>query len=212
MKHKFDEYGFNIEPNDIYGMDISREIRNENTLIQKGCWIMIIKTVPVAKNARPQLYGIYWAVPYICQKQVDIKDEHHTTYSNTKIKTTIGVDEYGRQCATIYTPEEVRIFPDEYSILTPERVEDYRNEGWYLNNTNAKIKENPLTLELITKGRSLVEEEREIIWALMLEGLTERQACEEYFLTHHVEHDNTNICYLPTVKILTSLETIFGKR
>lgn len=104
-----------------------------------------------------------------------------------------------------------RIFPDEYSILTPERLEEYKQAGWYLQEINAKA-EQPLNMEIINDGRALVEEEREIIWALMLEGLTEQQACEEYFLTHHTDYQNTEICYLPAQEILAEAIAIFGER
>lgn len=76
-------------------------------------------------------------------------------------------------------------------------------------NANA---EQPLNMKLINEGRNLVEEEREIIWALMLEGLTEQQACEEYFLTHHIDYQNTDICYLPTSKILVEAMAVFRER
>lgn len=171
---------------------------------------MIIKSLPVSDAVAPQLYGIYWAVPFVCEGKAGTKDKLGH-WSGTEIKTLVGVDEYGRQCAKIYTPHEVKIFPDEYSILTPERLEEYKQAGWYLQEVNAKA-EQPLNMDIINDGRALVEEEREIIWALMLEGLTEQQACEEYFLTHHTDYQNTNICYLPTKEILAEAMAVFGER
>lgn len=144
------------------------------------------------------------------REKAGVKDRYGF-WSGTEIKTLIGVDEYGRQCAKIYTPHEVKIFPDEYSILTPERLEEYKQAGWYLQEINAKA-EQPLNMEIINDGRALVEEEREIIWALMLEGLTEQQACEEYFLTHHTDYQNTEICYMPTPEILEEAAAVFGER
>lgn len=46
-----------------------------------------------------------------------------------------------------------------------------------------------MNTELIEKGRALCEEERETIWGEQLDGLTETQACEEYFLikTHGIQ-------------------------
>lgn len=46
----------------------------------------------------------------------------------------------------------------------------------------------------------------------MLEELTEQQACEEYFLTHHADYRNTEICYLPTPEILVEARAVFGER
>lgn len=205
-----DEYGFKRNYMDAWGEDSSRERRDERTLITEGMWVMIIKSLPVAADAAPQLYGIYWAVPYTREGKAGIKDKTGF-YCGTEIKHLVGVDEYGRQCATIYTPQEVKIFPDEYSILQPERLEEYKQAGWYLQEINAKAAQ-PLNMELINDGRALVEEEREIIWALMLEGLTEQQACEEYFLTHHTDYQNTEICYLPTPEILAEVCAVFGER
>ncbi len=204
-----DEHGFIRNYVDLWG-DGSRERRDECTLITSGNWVMIIKNIPVSKYLAPQLYGIYWAVPYMREGKAGIKDKLGN-WSGTEIKNLVGVDEYGRQCAKIYTPNEVKIFPDEYSILTPERLEEYKQAGWYLQEVNANA-EQPLNMEIINGGRALVEEEREIIWALMLEGLTEQQACEEYFLTHHTDYQNTDICYLPTSEILAEAMAIFGER
>ena len=204
-----DEYGFKRNYVDEWG-DGSRERRDERTLITSGNWVMVIKSLPVSKTVAPQLYGIYWAVPFVREGKAGVKDRYGF-WSGTEIKTLIGVDEYGRQCAKIYTPHEVKIFPDEYSILTPERLEEYKQAGWYLQEINAKA-EQPLNMEIINDGRALVEEEREIIWALMLEGLTEQQACEEYFLTHHTDYQNTEICYMPTPEILEEAAAVFGER
>lgn len=184
--------------------------RDESTLITSGNWVMVIKSLPVSDAVAPQLYGIYWAVPFVREGKAGTKNKLGQ-WSGTEIKTLVGVDEYGRQCAKIYTPHEVKIFPDEYSILTPERLEEYKQAGWYLQEINAKA-EQPLNMEIINDGRALVEEEREIIWALMLEGLTEQQACEEYFLTHHTDYQNTEICYLPTLEILAEATAVFGER
>lgn len=186
-----DEYGFKLDYRDIWGCD-SREHRDERTLITEGKWVIIIKSVSVSEFARPQLYGIYWAVPYVREGKAGVKDKTGQ-YIGEEIKQLVGVDEYGRQCATIYTPEEVRIFPDEYTILTPERLEEYKQLGWYMQEIGAKVQQ-PLNMEIVNEGRALVEEEREVIWALMLDGLTEQQACEEYFLTHHTDYQDTNIC------------------
>lgn len=175
-----DEYGFKRNYVDEWG-DGSRERRDERTLITSGNWVMVIKSLPVAEYAAPQLYGIYWAVPFVREGKAATKDKLGN-WSGTEIKTLVGVDEYGRQCAKIYTPHE-----------------------------DAKA-EQPLNMEIINDGRALVEEEREIIWALMLEGLTEQQACEEYFLTHHTDYQNTEICYLPTQEILAEAIAIFGER
>jgi len=179
-----------IEDNEIF-YD-SRNIWQDSADVGSGSWVLIIRTPPVSAYLSPKVYGIYWAVPL-------------TEF----IKP--GCDLYGRQAVKVHTSEDVTIFADEYSVLSEERLEEYKREGWNLVELNTGI-EVPLNMEIIQRGRTLVEEEREIIWALMLDGLTEQQSCEEYFLTKHVEANNSNICYLPRVEIREQLENIFGKR
>lgn len=207
-----DQYGFLINTNDPFDNDDCRQIRDEKKLITTGNWVIIIKTPQVTKSAQPVLYGIYWAVPYIrIGKAGKLNNNKFYDSSETETKQLIGVDEYHRQCALIYTPEEVRIFTDEYSVLSEEKFKNYKSIGWYMQEINAKAK-CAMNLELINKGRSLTEEEREIIWAFMLDGLSEQQSCEEYFLTHHTEYDNTDICYLPTQDIINDLYNVFGDK
>lgn len=205
---KVDENGFFRNYTDLYGIT-SREHLDPESLIQSGTWVLIMKEIPVNKNIRPKKYGIYYALPVIRKGKAGVKNGFGQ-YVGTEEKTLVGVDIYGRQCAHVYTPEEVKIFPDEYRILTPERLQEYRDCGWTLQEIQSEAKV-PLNMNLIEKGRNLTEEEREIIWSLMLEGLTEQQACEEYFLTHHTEAQNTSICYLPTKEILQELENRFGE-
>ena len=100
-----DEYGFKRNYVDEWG-DGSRERRDERTLITSGNWVMVIKSLPVAEYAAPQLYGIYWAVPFVREGKAATKDKLGN-WSGTEIKTLVGVDEYGRQCAKIYTPHEI---------------------------------------------------------------------------------------------------------
>lgn len=70
-----DEYGFKRNNTDVWGYDSSREQRDEKSLITEGKWIMIIKTLPVNACVRPQLYGIYWAVPFTREGKAAIKDK-----------------------------------------------------------------------------------------------------------------------------------------
>lgn len=56
------------------------------------------------------------------------------------------------------------------------------------------------------------EEEREVIWALQLDGLTETQACEEYFLTKHTDYNNFSICYIPNKEVFAQCVAVFGER
>ena len=183
--YNYDNQGFIINAEDY--PYLSPEYQYDETKdIHSGTWVIILKKIPVQNP--PTLYGIYWAVPYkhrrICGVGQDKKERELT-----------GVDENGRQCYLIYAPHQIKIFPQEISILSEERLQEYRDNGWELHETNADATVS-LDRNLLEQGRTLCEEEREIIMSLMLDGLTEQQACEEYFFTHHTDYDNTGICYL----------------
>lgn len=157
----------------------------ERADVGSGSWVFIIATVPVSESCRPQLYGIYWGVP----KQ----------------------DSFDRQVCVVHTTEDVTLLNHEYTVLSEEKVEQYRNNGWVLHEINSRI-DRPLNLELIERGRSLCEEEREIIWALQLDGLSEEQSCEEYFFSKHTDYNNSTICFLPTPKVYWELVVWCGER
>ena len=149
-----------------------------------GAWVLVKCKIPVDERVRPQTYGIYWGIP---------KE-----------------DSYGRQKIAIYTPTEVCLLNHEYSVISEEHLNDYREMGYFLKDYGLDQKE-PLNLEILDKGRSLCEEERDCIRALMLDGLTEQQACEEYFFAHHTDRGNLGLCYLPTPELLSEIVSYFGE-
>lgn len=153
--------------------------------VESGSWILITRQIPVAEECKPHLFGIYWGVP----KQ----------------------DTYDRQVCVIHTTEDVTLLNHEFSVLTEEKLQVYREEGWELHEIGAKV-EHALNMELIEKGRSLCEEEREVIWALQLDGLSEEQACEEYFFTRHTDYNNSSICFLPNKQVYAQCVAVFGER
>lgn len=150
--------------------------------VNGGSWVLIIRDVDVASFAPPMTYGIYWALPY--------------------------KDPFDRQSCIIHTQEDIVLLNHEYTVLTDEKVEQYRALGYRLHECGRV--EHELNMEIIEKGRDLVEEEREIIWALQLDGLNEEQACEEYFLSKHTDYNNYTICYLPTKEMYYELLNTFG--
>ena len=153
--------------------------------VGSGAWVLITRTIPVAEHARPQLYGIYWGIPH--------------------------EDRYDRQCCKINTTEDVVLLNHEYTVISEEKLDEYRNNGWRLRENRREIN-HALNLEIIEQGRSLCEEEREVIWALQLDGLDEEQACEEYFMLKHTDYNNYTICYLPDEDCLNELLNCFGSR
>jgi len=168
-----------------------RRIYNANTDVGNGSWIFIRNLPALHKSICPVLFGIYWAVP------ITGFDE-------------FGKDKFGRYAVKIRTSEDIVLFSDEYSVLSEKRLEEFKQAGWSLYETQGL--HHPLNLELLQKGRSLVEEERECVWAFMLDGLTEQQACEEYFFTKHIDSNNSNIYYKPSVEILAEAYSVFGGR
>ena len=165
-------------------VDYNMEYHEHND-VKNGSWVLITRQVPVEKSAKPHLFGIYWGIP----KQ----------------------DRFDRQVCVIHTTEDVTLLNHEYTVIDDERLKIYREEGWELHETIATNIE-PLNLELIEKSKNLTEEEREIIMALQLDGLTEVQACEEYFLTHHTEYNNFCICYIPNEEVFRYCVSVFGDR
>ena len=157
----------------------------EDRDIGEGSWVLVKTRIPVSESVRPMTYGIYWAIP--------------------------AYDSYGRQKIKVYTPEECCLLNYEYIVLTEEKLGQYRQFGYYLHETGAKESVDPMTLKMVEAGRTLVEEEREIIYALMVDGLDETAACEEYFMTKHTDASNVGICYLPTKEILDELVFAFGE-
>ena len=149
-----------------------------------GSWVLVKCKIPVEERVRPQIYGIYWAIPH--------------------------KDRYNRQMCKVYTPEEVCLLNYEYTVISEERLQEYRDMGYYLKDYGID-KTEPLNLELINSGRSLCEEEREIIWALMLDGLSEQQSCEEYYYSHHTSFEHRGCCYLPTPELLEQIVAYFGE-
>lgn len=162
------------------------QIIDEKKDIGAGSWVLIKTRIPVAENVRPVTYGIYWAIP-------------------------VTNDPYKRQMVKVYTPQEVCLLNYEYTPLTEERVQVYRELGYFMRETPAVYQNTPLELQSLEQGRSLCEEEREVIWALMLDGLSEVQACEEYFATHHTDASNISICFLPTEELLNEIVQVFGE-
>jgi hypothetical protein len=144
-------------------------------------WVLVVKDIPIDKKAKPVRFGIYYAKAY-----------KHKYYGST---------------VSIFTTEQVVLLSHEYSVLSEERLQLYINYGWELHTIDgAKV-----DLALLEKGRSLCEEEREIIWALMLDGLTEYQACEEYYNYSHTDIEKMTQCYLPTKECLAEIFAVYGE-
>lgn len=168
------------------GVDLFRQFDYKKEKdVGSGAWVLVKCNIPVDKAVRPQIYGIYWALP--------------------------AEDSFGRQKVKIYTPTEVCLLNYEYTVISEEHLNEYKKMGYYLRDYSLP-KDEPLNMTLIQKGRSLTEEEREVIWALQLDGLSEQQACEEYFYSHHTDFEHKGCCYLPTKELLDQIIAVFGEK
>lgn len=172
-----------VKPKTAYNGKNNDDYRSDRD-VGSGAWVLVKCKIPVDETVRPQTYGIYWAVP----KR----------------------DAYGRQKVAVYTPTEVCLLNHEYSVISEENLQLYIEEGYYLVDYGINDKE-PMNIELLEKGRSLCDEERDIIRALMLDGLTEQQACEEYYYCHHTDDERIGLCYLPTAEMLEEIIGTFGE-
>lgn len=164
--------------------DANMEYNKEND-VGSGAWVLITRQIPVEKRCKPHLFGIYWGIP----KQ----------------------DCYDRQVCVIHTKEDVTLLNHEFTVIDDERLRIYRENGWELHEINVAV-DTGLNMKLIERGRTLCEEEREVIWALQLDGLTETQACEEYFFTKHTDYNNCSICYIPNREVFAQCVAVFGER
>jgi len=169
----------------------------ENKLVYNGSWIMVIQPIPT--KVKPVVWGIYWATP--CNESINFD----------------GFDKYGRYKVEIMVTDEqqnihtVGLFPHEYIRLDEVLFQELLDtNGYILNNLGFSPRKTPINLELIEKGRSLTEDERAIIWSLQLDGLTEHQACEEYFYSRHRPEENPTIWYCPTDEFAEFMENQFG--
>lgn len=169
---------------DGFWYDSNKEHRKE-TDVNNGSWVLITRTIPVIDNAKPVLYGIYWGVP--------------------------NEDKAGRQTCRIRTTEDIVLLNHEYTVISEERLNEYKEIGWELDSVqNTTAEHKSLDIKMIEKGRSLCEEEREVIWALQMDGLNEEQACEEYFFSRHTDESNYTICFLPNEEVKRQIYSVFG--
>lgn len=156
----------------------------EECEVNSGAWVLITRQIPVDERCKPHLFGIYWGIP----KQ----------------------DRFDRQVCVVHTTEDVTLLNHEFTVIDDERLKVYREEGWELHE-NMAAADAGMNTELIEKGRALCEEERETIWAMQLDGLTETQACEEYFLTKHTEYNIFRFAIFRIKRFLRSASQYSGR-
>jgi len=178
-----------------------------------GSYIMVKTLLPVPESKRPKIWHIYWAKP------------------NSDSRNNDGYDRFGRYGIEIQMPytyraridriyvadedttalERVVLFPAEYIIITEAKLKEYISFGYAPMDTFFAAKEETLSLKLLEKSKSLCEEERHIIMALQLDGLTENQACQEYFLYSHDQGAPDTLMYVPSAELLTEIVNAFGE-
>lgn len=200
-----DTYELTEEQLDVEGSrgfvnhNMSRHTPHESSKVINGSWIMVTRTLPIQEHVRPKTYSIYWATP--CKES----------------KSNDGFDKFGRYKVDIHVVntingnlERVCLFPEEYSVVTQERLSTYIQEGWTVQHTD--YKDENLNLELLEQSRTLTEEEREVIMAYQVDGLTESQACEQYFKGRFLDYSGKTIYYEMPEEYREEIEGVFGKR
>ena len=170
---------------------------DEKDLVGGGAWVLVTRQIPVSEDIKPRKFGIYWAVPCTDSKNGD------------------GYDQSGRYKVEVAVPnrsnpskfEIVGMFPHEYSVVSDERLEIYKDEGWGIIPIDLPA-DHGVDMALVEQGRSLSEEEREIIWALQVDGLDEHQACQEYFYSRHQDGSQA-FYYFPSPEVHEYISEIF---
>lgn len=160
--------------------------------VGNGAWVLIKANVPVDVGSRPLKWGVYWGIPVS-----DARQQHK--------------DKFGRQAILVNVApgNPTTLLNTEYIVLDETMFEGLKAEGYYLVERETGVQTH-MDLAMLEAGRNLTEEEREVIYALQVDGLTEYQACEEYFLTKHVDANNSNLTYMPTPELTQELEYLYG--
>jgi Fe-S cluster assembly ATP-binding protein len=71
---------------------------------KKGCWIIIIREIPVEEKMRPSLYGVYYALPEYTTHSISISDK--IEYPIKRLKAKINTEN-----------GETMILPHEYTVV-----------------------------------------------------------------------------------------------
>lgn len=177
-----------------YGLKIldAQTYRPEEQTIGFGSYVLVKRKIPVCSANAPKVWNIYWAKP------------------NSDSKNNDGYDKYGRYGVEIHTPERVVLFPYEYVVITEEKLKEYISFGYAPMNIFFEKKSEIMTLALVEKSKNLCEEERQIIMSLQLDGLTENQACQEYFLFSHDKGAPETLLYVPSKELYQEILQNFG--
>lgn len=176
--------------------------------VGSGAWVYIANSPPVAARAKPLRHYIYWAIPVQSNLTVEYYDSGTRQYIRLQ-GVCVGRDQYFRQAVKVMTTEEVTLFTDEYSIVPEENLEEYRKIGYEMIPTGIATEET-IDTALIEKGRVLCEEERELIWALQLDGLSESAACGEYFHGKYIDVSGRNMFYRPNSDLYKRIVEMYG--
>jgi hypothetical protein len=166
--------------------------------VGSGAWIMVIREVPVSNDFRPSMWGIYWA--NTCEES----------------KNQDGFDAGGRYKVTILVKhqeqnrfENVSLFPHEYVVVPEDQLKEDTENGYFTMQPIQYNVTEEINMDLIMRGRELTEDERSIIWSFQLEGLSETQACQQYFFSRHSERENKQVWYKPSQELVDELNVMY---
>lgn len=187
QKERATQHAFALESAGMGG-SADRHRNNTDKDVGSGSYIWLTKA-PNIHPETPDPYGIYWATP------VDID----------------GRDCYGRFAVHIvHKNQTINIFQDEYIRCDDVILKMVREDGEFYVAEDSIPSEAPPCMEDIERCRALCEEEREIIWALQVDGLTESAACSEYLYGKHIDNGHHGWHWKPTQEYLDVLQANFG--
>ena len=182
-------------------MDEQRSFRPEGREIGGGGWVCVIKPPGVDERFRPVKYNVYWAIPYSMSKNYDGYDQYGRYKVELLMKDSLDSAMYEKVC----------LFPHEYVVFKQEDLDMCVAEGELtLQVVGLQSNDEPMNMELLQEKLKLTPDERDIIDSMMLDGLDEIYACQEYFYTKHIDVNNRNIFYAPTQELKRILTNQFG--
>jgi len=141
--------------------------------VQDGRWIMLTRKLPTLVS--PPKMSIHFSYPWPMENSNATKNKpkYDSDYAWAS-QSWVREHDYGGARKIMFRGEAIRVFPDEYSYVTNERLEEYlqkshvliQEDGWGVVDTSFKDKE-----------------EKTIFEAALLDGASDYQALATLYAT-----------------------------
>ncbi len=136
-------------------------------------WIMLREKLPT--NPSPSKMSIFWSVPWVDMRYVERQREQLGTRLLEDLGGDVYFDVFGgkeprwdQARMIIYKDEQIRVFPNEFSILTIENMKTYLEESHELVPTS--VAEQDIMNSILRGNRKRIYE------AALVDGCTEYRA------------------------------------